>query len=85
MPTAIDYWINWSIIGAFVGAISYLTRRTFTDALFTRMIDGVIGACVGGEIVRRWDASLVLSGTGLIGATLGSILFLLLLGRFRPA
>lgn len=81
MLSAIDYWISWSIIGA----VSYLTRRNLTDALFTRMLDGVIGACVGGEVVRRWDASLVLSASGLIGATLGSILFLLLLSRFRPA
>jgi uncharacterized membrane protein YeaQ/YmgE (transglycosylase-associated protein family) len=85
MNTPTDYWISWTIIGALVGAISYLARRTLTDALFTRMFDGVLGACVGGEIVRRWDPSLALSAPGIVGATLGSVFFLYFLSRLRPA
>lgn len=85
MLTATDYWISWSIIGALVGALSYLSRRTLTDALFARMFDGILGACVGGEIVRRWDASQAIGGPGLAGAAIGSILFLYLLSRLRPA
>jgi uncharacterized membrane protein YeaQ/YmgE (transglycosylase-associated protein family) len=85
MLTTTDYWISWLIIGALVGAISYLARRALSEALFTRMLDGVLGACVGGEIIRRWDASQAASGIGLIGAAVGSILFLYLLSRLRPA
>jgi uncharacterized membrane protein YeaQ/YmgE (transglycosylase-associated protein family) len=85
MLTPTDYWISWSIIGALVGSISWLARRTLTDALFTRIFDGVLGACVGGEIVRRWDPTLALSAPGLVGTTLGSIFFLYFLSRFRPA
>lgn len=85
MLTPTDYWISWTIIGALVGAVSHLTRRALTEALFTRMFDGVLGACVGGEIVRRWDASLALSSPGLIGAVVGSILFLYFLNRLRTA
>lgn len=85
MLTATDYWISWSIIGACVGALSYLARRALPEALFTRMLDGILGACVGGEIVRRWDATQALAGPGLIAAAIGSLLFLYLLSRLRPA
>lgn len=85
MLTPTDYWISWSIIGALVGAISYLGRRSISDALFTRMFDGVLGACVGGEIVRRWNPQLAIEAPGLVAATIGSLLFLILLSRFRTA
>lgn len=85
MLSATDYWISWSIIGACAGAVSYLGRRTLQEALFMRMFDGILGACVGGEIVRRWDPSLALSAPGLSAAAIGSILFLYILSRFRPA
>jgi uncharacterized membrane protein YeaQ/YmgE (transglycosylase-associated protein family) len=85
MLTATDFWISWSIIGALVGAGSYVARRPLSEALFARMFDGILGACVGGEIVRRWDATQALATPGLAGAAIGSVLFLLLLSRFRPA
>ncbi|MFN3622751.1 MAG: hypothetical protein ACK4TP_01690 [Hyphomicrobium sp.] len=85
MLSATDYWISWSIIGALSGVVSHLGRRPVTDALFTRMFDGILGACVGGEIVRRWDATQAVAGPGLIGAAVGSLLFLYLLNRLRPA
>ena len=85
MLTATDFWISWSIIGALVGAASYLARRPLTEALFSRMLDGILGACVGGEIIRRWDPAQALAAPGLLGAAIGSVLFLVLLSRFRPA
>ncbi len=85
MLTATDYWISWSIIGALSGVLSYLGRRPLADALFTRMFDGILGACVGGEIVRRWDATQAVAATGLLGAAFGSVLFLYVLNRMRPA
>jgi uncharacterized membrane protein YeaQ/YmgE (transglycosylase-associated protein family) len=49
------------------------------------MFDGVLGACVGGELVRRWDASLALALPGLLAAVIGSALLLFLFARLRPA
>lgn len=85
MLTAIDYWISWSIIGALAGTLSFLTRRPLTESLFTRMFDGILGAGVGGEIVRRWDPAHASSALGLLGAATGSILLLYLFSRLRPA
>jgi uncharacterized membrane protein YeaQ/YmgE (transglycosylase-associated protein family) len=85
MLSPTDYWISWAIIGALVGVMSLATRRSMTDALFTRMFDGVIGACVGGELVRRWDASLALATPGLLAAAVGSAVLLYLFSRLRPA
>ena len=58
MLTQMDIFISWSVIGALAGAISYLTGRRTSEDLFGRMFDGVLGACVAGEIVRRCDASM---------------------------
>jgi uncharacterized membrane protein YeaQ/YmgE (transglycosylase-associated protein family) len=85
MLSPTDYWISWAIIGALVGVMSLATRRSMTDALFTRMFDGVLGACVGGELVRRWDASLALATPGLLAAAVGGALLLYLFSRLRPA
>jgi uncharacterized membrane protein YeaQ/YmgE (transglycosylase-associated protein family) len=85
MLTATDFWISWSIIGALVGATSYIARRPLSEALFARVLDGILGACIGGEIVRRWDEAQALGVLGLLAAAIGSVLFLLLLSRFRPA
>lgn len=85
MLTQIDFFISWSVIGALAGAVSYLTGRRTTENLFGRMFDGVLGACVTGEIVHRWDASVALGPLGLIAAAAGSVLFLFMLDRWRPA
>lgn len=85
MLTATDYWISWSIIGALTGVLSQLSQRGASDALLTRVFDGLLGACVGGELVRRWDASQAAAAPGLLAATVGSVLFLYILGRLRPA
>src|SRR6185369_16835683 len=65
MLTPTDLFISWSIIGALAGALSYLVRRQHTEDLFGRMFDGVLGACVGGELVHRLDAS---AATGAFGS-----------------
>jgi len=83
MLTLADLLVSWSIVGATAGALSYLTRRTICDALFSRMFDGVLGACVGGEIIRRCDASSAVAGPGLFAAAAGSIVFIYLIGRLR--
>ena len=83
MLSPTDYWISWAIIGALVGVMSLVTRRSMTEAVFTRMFDGVLGACVGGELIRRWDASLALTVPGLLAAAVGSALLLYLFGRIR--
>lgn len=85
MLSVTDYWISWSIIGALVGALCYLARPSLHAALFTGMFDGVLGACIGGEIVRRWDATQALALPGLLAAAIGSFLFLYFLGRMRTA
>ena len=85
MLSPTDYWISWAIIGALVGVMSLISRRSMTDALFTRMFDGVLGACVGGELIRRWDASLALAVPGLLAAAVGSALLLYLFSRIRTA
>lgn len=85
MLSPTDFWISWAIIGALVGVMSLISRRSMTDAVFTRMFDGVLGACVGGELVRRWDASLALALPGLLAAVIGSALLLFLFARLRPA
>jgi uncharacterized membrane protein YeaQ/YmgE (transglycosylase-associated protein family) len=85
MLTPTDYWISWAIIGALVGLVSLVAQRPQKDALFSRMFDGVLGACVGGEIIRRWDASLALSLPGLLAAVAGGALLLYLFNRIRPA
>jgi uncharacterized membrane protein YeaQ/YmgE (transglycosylase-associated protein family) len=85
MLSPTDYWISWAIIGALVGVMSLVSRRPVTDAVFTRMFDGVLGACVGGELVRRWDASLALAFPGLLAAAVGGAVLLYLFARLRPA
>jgi uncharacterized membrane protein YeaQ/YmgE (transglycosylase-associated protein family) len=83
MLSPTDYWISWAIIGALVGVMSLVTRRSMTNAPFTRMFDGVLGACVGGELIRRWDASLALALPGLLAAAVGSAILLYLFSRIR--
>jgi uncharacterized membrane protein YeaQ/YmgE (transglycosylase-associated protein family) len=83
MLSPTDYWISWAIIGALVGVMSLISRRSMTDAVFTRMFDGVLGACVGGELIRRWDATLALTVPGLLAAAVGSALLLYLFSRIR--
>ena len=83
MLSPTDYWISWAIIGALVGVMSLVTRRSMTNAPFTRMFDGVLGACVGGELIRRWDASLALALPGLLAAAVGGALLLYLFNRIR--
>jgi uncharacterized membrane protein YeaQ/YmgE (transglycosylase-associated protein family) len=49
------------------------------------MFDGFLGACMGGELVHRWDASAAAGAPGMIAAAAGSICFVLFLRRLRPA
>jgi uncharacterized membrane protein YeaQ/YmgE (transglycosylase-associated protein family) len=83
MLSPTDSWISWAIIGALVGVMSLISRRSMTDTVFTRMFDGVLGACVGGELIRRWDATLALTVPGLLAAAVGSALLLYLFSRIR--
>jgi uncharacterized membrane protein YeaQ/YmgE (transglycosylase-associated protein family) len=85
MLTQLDFFISWSVIGALAGAISYLTGRRTSEDLFGRMFDGILGACVAGEVVNRWDASVAMGPVGLVAAAAGSVLFLYLLDQWRPA
>ena len=85
MLTQVDIFISWLIIGALAGAVSYLTGRRTSEHLFARMFDGVLGACVAGEIIRRWDASMAIGSVGLISATAGGVLFVYLLDHWRTA
>ena len=85
MLTQLDIFISWSVIGSLAGAISYLTGRRTSEDLFGRMFDGVLGACVAGEIVRRCDPSMAMGSVGLISAAAGSVLFVYVLDHWRTA
>ncbi|WP_072374294.1 hypothetical protein [Hyphomicrobium sp. NDB2Meth4] len=82
MLTIEDYWITWIIVGSLSGTVSSFTLRS-DEVYYARMIDGILGACVGGEIIRRWDPLLVTATTGLVTAAVTSALFLLVISRLR--
>jgi len=82
MLTIEDYWITWLIVGSLAGIVSSFTRRG-SEMYYARMIDGILGACVGGEIIRRWDPLLVTTATGLVAAALTSAMFLIVISRLR--
>lgn len=74
----------WALLGGLAGSIVgwQLKPRTRLDE---HIVDGMLGGCVAGELLRRWDVSHSASTFGLVAALGGGIVFVLVMRRLRHA
>jgi uncharacterized membrane protein YeaQ/YmgE (transglycosylase-associated protein family) len=79
--------IVWIILGAIAGWLaSIIVGRNDDQGAFGNIIVGIIGAIIGGALVRILGIGSGVSGLNLwsiIIATVGAILLLLVIGAFR--
>lgn len=74
---------TWALLGGLAGAVVGWQLKQPRTRLPDNIVDGMLGGCVAGELLRRFDASHSTSVVGLIAALGGGIVFVLLMTRLR--
>jgi uncharacterized membrane protein YeaQ/YmgE (transglycosylase-associated protein family) len=77
--------IAWIIIGAIAGWLAGLLVKGYGFGLIGNIVIGILGAGIAGILAPRLGLYTESMGGNIVGATLGALILLLLIGLVRRA